>query len=85
MKLLFYPDTIKDYHEKETETTITDELADGTDVNIRSYQLPIINRTLLEQAKAEEIELSELFDETKTKLAERIKEILKLQLIHFLT
>ncbi len=45
MKLLFYPDTIKDYHEKETETTITDELADGTDVNIRSYQLPIIKLT----------------------------------------
>jgi len=73
---LFYPDTIKDYHEKETETTITDELADGTDVNIRAYQLPIINRTLLNHAKAEEIELSELFDETKTKLTERIKEIL---------
>ena len=65
MKLLFYPDTIKDYHEKETETTITDELADGTDVNIRSYQLPKINRTLLNQAKTEEINLSELLMKLK--------------------
>ncbi len=73
---LFYPDTIRDYQDKETEIIIKDELASGIDVNITSYQLPVINRTLLSQPQTEGIELSEVFDNTKTKLIERIKEIL---------
>ena len=39
---LFYPDTIKGYYEKESEVIIKDEFADGIDINIKSYQLPIL-------------------------------------------
>jgi 5-methylcytosine-specific restriction enzyme subunit McrC len=73
---LFYPDTIKGYYEKENEIIIIDELADGIDINIKSYQLPILNRALLNQTDTKEIELTKLFDTTKVKLEERIKEIL---------
>lgn len=75
---LFYPDSIKGYNEKETEVIIKDELADGIDINIRSFQLPILNRDLLNQADTKEIELIKIFDTTRIKLKQRILEILGL-------
>ena len=73
---LFYPDTIKGYNEKESEIIIKDELANGTDINIKSFQLPIINWDLFNQANTEELELTKIFQSTKIKLVDRIKEIL---------
>jgi len=73
---LFYPDTIKDYKATENEIIIKDELAEGININIKSFQLPIINRKLFHQTDFEEIELSKIFQSTKVKLVERIKEIL---------
>lgn len=75
---LFYPDTIKGYYEKESEVIIKDELADGIDINIKSYQLPILNRDLLNQTDTKEIELTKIFDTTRIKLKQRILEILGL-------
>jgi 5-methylcytosine-specific restriction enzyme subunit McrC len=73
---LFYPDTIKGYHEKETEVIIKDELADGMDINIKSYQLPILNRDHLNQIDTKEIELIKIFDPTRIELKQRILKIL---------
>jgi 5-methylcytosine-specific restriction enzyme subunit McrC len=73
---LFYPDTVSDYYEKESEIIIKDELADGREINVRAYQLPIINRDLFNSTKNAEIELTKKFYETKIKLIERLKGIL---------
>jgi 5-methylcytosine-specific restriction enzyme subunit McrC len=74
---LFYPDTIKGYHEIESEVIIKDELANGKDINVKAYQLPIINRELYAQNEIKETELTELFQVTKVKLIERITETIK--------
>ncbi|HZK97878.1 MAG TPA: hypothetical protein VFC67_26990 [Prolixibacteraceae bacterium] len=73
---LFYPDTIKDYHEEETEIIIKDELANGIDINIKSFQLPIINRELINKKEMAEIELTKMFYDMKIRLKERIEKIL---------
>jgi 5-methylcytosine-specific restriction enzyme subunit McrC len=72
---LFYPDTIDGYNEKEGKIIIKDNLAGGVDINVKIYQLPIINRKLFEQSNKEEIELVKIFESTKIKLINRfIKE-----------
>jgi len=73
---LFYPDTIKSYKEKENEIIISDELAEGVEVNIKSFQLPIINRALFTELNLQEMELGKMFNETKIKLKERLNKIL---------
>jgi 5-methylcytosine-specific restriction enzyme subunit McrC len=73
---LFYPDTIKGYYEKENAIIIKDELADYININIKSYQLPIINRDLIDQTEFQEIELAKKFETSRIKLRQRIIEIL---------
>lgn len=73
---LFYPDTINHYSVKENTIIIKDEFAEGLNVNIKSYQLPIINRSLFNQSKKMEVELSKMFEETKTVLKNRLNKIL---------
>ena len=60
--ILFYPNTIKQGQEEETELTIKDALADGKEISIRAFQLPIINRALLETDLEAKTDLSELFE-----------------------
>lgn len=80
---LFYPDTIKDYHEEETEIIIKDELANGIAINIKSFQLPIINRELINKKEIAEIELTKMFYDTKIRLKERIEKILIPNLVNY--
>ena len=75
---LFYPDTIKGYQEEENEIIIKDELAGGSEISIKTYQLPIINRQLFENATDENLELKNTFRQTKIKLKQRLEEILVL-------
>ena len=74
--ILFYPNTIKQSQEEETELTIKDALADGKEISIRAFQLPIINRELLLADLVSNTDLSELFEETKQDLKKKLKEIL---------
>jgi len=74
--ILFYPYTIKQEQEEETELTIKDALADGKEISIRAFQLPIINRKLLETGLATNIDLSELFESTRQELINKIEKIL---------
>ena len=74
--ILFYPNTIKQEQEEETELTIKDALADGKEISIRAFQLPIINRELLETDLEAKTDLSELFESTRQELINKIEKIL---------
>lgn len=74
--IIFYPNTITKNHEKQTELTIKDALADGKEISIKAFQLPIINRDLLKADIVMNTLLSELFDSTSQKLKEKIEKIL---------
>ena len=74
--IIFYPNTIKQGQEEETELTIKDALADGKEISIRAFQLPIINRELLETGLATNTDLSELFESTRQELINKIEKIL---------
>ena len=74
--ILFYPNTIKQGQEEETELTIKDALADGKEISIRAFQLPIINRELLETGIETNTDLSELFETTRLELINKIEKIL---------
>lgn len=76
---LFYPATIIDHQVNESEIIIKDELADGIKINIKSFQLPIMNIDLINQQNVEEKELSKIFYDTKMKLIDRLKHILVLK------
>jgi 5-methylcytosine-specific restriction enzyme subunit McrC len=73
---LFYPNTLKDTQDGESEIVIKDELADGKTIQIKSYQLPIINRGAFTESHKAEDSLSEMFEETKELLIQRVKAIL---------
>ena len=74
--ILFYPNTIKQGQEEETELTIKDALAAGKEISIRAFQLPIINRALLETDLEANTDLSELFESTRQELINKIEKIL---------
>ena len=73
---LFYPNTMKDHQEQESEIVIEDELADGKAIQIKSYQLPVINRGLFAAPFDAERTLSEVFEETKYLLIEELERVL---------
>jgi 5-methylcytosine-specific restriction enzyme subunit McrC len=74
--ILFYPNTIKQGQEEETELTIKDALADGKEISIRAFQLPIINKKLLKTDLDTNTALSELFESTRQELINKIEKIL---------
>ncbi len=74
--ILFYPNTIKKVQNKETELIIKDALANGKEISIKAFQLPIINRELLENNLETKTNISELFKSTKKGLINKIEEIL---------
>ncbi len=74
--ILFYPNTIKQAQENEAVLTIKDTLANGKEIFIRVFQLPIINRELLNRELVPKTSLSELFKSTKQELINNIEKIL---------
>lgn len=74
--ILFYPNTIKQNQEEQTELTIKDALAGGKEILIRAFQLPIINRGLLKKDLLANTNLNELFETTRQDLKNKIEEIL---------
>jgi len=74
--IIFYPDTINQGQEINTNLSIKDALADGTEILIRAYQLPIINKELFEAEFVYKNQLSELFEPTRQKLIKKIEKIL---------
>lgn len=74
--ILFYPNTIKQGQEEGTELTIKDALANGKEIFVKAFQLPIINRELLESDLETKTDLSELFESTKSELKNKLEKIL---------
>ncbi|AWV96722.1 McrC family protein [Arcticibacterium luteifluviistationis] len=74
--ILFYPNTIKESQEDETELTIKDALADGKEISIKAFQLPIINRKLLTSDLVLKTDLADLFQPTRQELINKLEEIL---------
>ncbi len=74
--ILFYPNTIKQSQEQQTELTIKDALAAGKEISIKAFQLPIINHELLESGLETKSDLTELFESTKDRLKNKLEKIL---------
>jgi 5-methylcytosine-specific restriction enzyme subunit McrC len=73
--ILFYSNTIKQNQQEETELKIKDALANRKKISIRAFQLPIINRELLESDLNNKTDLSELFESTRQELINKIVEV----------
>lgn len=71
--VLYYPNTLDNYHEKISEIEIVDELANDRTIKIRSYQSPIINKELFEPDYKSESLMLEEFDDLKRVLIMSIK------------
>lgn len=74
--ILFYPDTVEKGQLEEFELTIKDALAEDKEISIRVFQLPIINRELLEAELDPKSDLREQFKATTQGLIYTIENIL---------
>ncbi len=74
--ILFYPNTISQNQEACSKFVIKDALAGNSEITIRAYQLPIVNRELLNREFVVKAGLHELFDSTKIALKKKLESIL---------
>lgn len=74
--ILFYPNTIIQIQDKETELMIKDSLAGDKEIIIKAFQLPIINRELMTNDLISTKDLKDLFEATKIGLKNRIRNII---------
>jgi len=74
--VLLYPDTIQNYQSEASGFVIRDEFTDEIDVNVKAWQLPVINRDLINGNSVKEKEPSKAFEATKNGLIQRIRDIL---------
>lgn len=75
--ILLYPNTINGNHENPNHLIIKDSLANGKEISIKVFQLPILNKALLSQPLNPSLDLSELFEETRKGLKGKIEKILE--------
>ncbi len=74
--VLFYPNTVTEQQGETAKIVIRDALADGQQININAYQLPILSKEILSLELNPRKNLNELFESTKNNLHNRIKKIL---------
>ena len=74
--ILFYPNTIQENQDQSTELIIKDTLANGKEISIKAFQLPVLNKQLFERDLDVNKDLSELFETTKEELNAKIEKIL---------
>ena len=75
--ILFYPNTLKQDQEENTKMIIKDALANGKEITIKAFQLPIINREIFEGEYNPRLKLSELFGKMRLTLINKLELILK--------
>ena len=75
--ILFYPNTLKQDQEENTQMIIKDALANGKEITIKAFQLPIINREIFEEEHNPRLKLSELFGKVRLTLINKLELILK--------
>jgi len=73
---LLYPDTITNFQRNSTGFTIRDEFADQVDVRVTAWQLPVINRELMNSKQMNRKKLGDLFDELRGELRERLMQVI---------
>ena len=71
--IVFYPDTVKENQETSAEIFIKDTLANNKEICIKAFQLPIINKELLNQGLNARTSLKDLFEPTRIGLIEKIE------------
>tara|TARA_R110001592_G_scaffold92545_1_gene269580 strand:- start:601 stop:873 length:273 start_codon:yes stop_codon:yes gene_type:complete len=71
--VLFYPNTINNQTPNNSELSIIDELANNEEIQIKSFQLPIINFDLFDKDYKSEHSLKLDFEKTKEELIKAIK------------
>lgn len=59
---LLYPDTIQNFQNDATGFTIRDEFADQIDAKVTAWQLPVINRELMNGVHTKGKKLGESFE-----------------------
>ena len=74
--ILFYPNTVKDQQGASAELIIKDTLANDKEITIKAFQIPIMNKEILNMSLNPNIDLKGLFESTKTELKEKIEKIL---------
>lgn len=77
--VLFYPDTIKHSQENSAYIYIKDTLANNKEISIKAFQLPIINKELLNQELKTKTDLKDVFETTRIELKQKIEDILQLK------
>ena len=74
--ILFYPNTVSQNQEEESDLTIKDALANEKEISVKAVQLPIINRQLLDHDFDAKLSLRDLFVSTRIGLIERLEKLL---------
>ncbi len=74
--VLYYPNTIDNFQGKVKEIDVVDELANNQKIEIRAYQLPIINKKLFDPSYNSKGSITLDFEEIKIELIKNIEKSL---------
>jgi 5-methylcytosine-specific restriction enzyme subunit McrC len=74
--VLFYPNTIVGDQNYKAQLIIKDKWAEGKEINIKAFQLPILDKGVMTLTVDTKHKLSELFELTKLELKESIERII---------
>ena len=74
--VLFYPNTIVGDQNYKAQLIIKDKWAEGKEINIKAFQLPILDKSVMTLTVDTKHKLSELFELTKVALTESIERII---------
>ena len=74
--VLFYPNTIVGDQNYKAQLIIKDKWAEGKEINIKAFQLPIVDKKTMRLTVDTNCKLSELFELTKVALKESIERII---------
>lgn len=75
--IILYPNTLKQVQEDSTQVIIKDALADGREIVIRAFQLPIINRQIFKEEYDPKLKLSDQFSEVRIGMIKKLRQILE--------
>ena len=74
--VLFYPNTIVGDQNYKAQLIIKDKWAEGKEINIKAFQLPILDKGVMTLTVDTNCKLSDLFELTKVALTESIERII---------
>ena len=77
--ILFFPNTITCQQDNSTEIIIKDTFAAEKNIRVRAYQLPIMDKEILQSELVHDKSIIEMFYKTKNSLIKRIDDILFLK------